>query len=97
MIHKNIVDTSVVFPHKMGPPYKRSLKVITAEFIKRLIQNDGKFFPLRLSSYILLPNVVVFPVGGHDSAEDALACLDLMKLKIKEDAKKLQQMSKTPS
>jgi DNA polymerase III epsilon subunit-like protein len=29
-------------------------------------------------------------VGGHDSKEDALACLDLMKMKVREDVKKLQ-------
>ena len=34
-----------------------------------------------------------FPVGGHDSAEDALTCLDLMKMKVKEDVKKLRQMA----
>jgi hypothetical protein len=29
-------------------------------------------------------------VGGHDSKEDALTCLDLMKMKVREDVKKLQ-------
>ncbi len=33
-------------------------------------------------------------VGGHDSAEDALACLDLMKQKAAEDVKKLKQMAR---
>ncbi|QQP41660.1 REX1_ RNA exonuclease 1 -like protein (Silurana) [Caligus rogercresseyi] len=32
-------------------------------------------------------------IGGHDSAEDALAALDLMKVKVKSDVKKLQQDS----
>jgi DNA polymerase III epsilon subunit-like protein len=30
-------------------------------------------------------------VGGHDSCEDALAALDLMKFKVREDVKILQQ------
>lgn len=34
------------------------------------------------------------PVGGHDSCEDALACLDLMKMKAKEDVKRLKQMAR---
>jgi len=32
--------------------------------------------------------------GGHDSKEDALACLDLMKLKVKEEVKKLQKKAR---
>ena len=30
----------------------------------------------------------VFPVGGHDSKEDAASCIELMMWKLKEDAKK---------
>ena len=72
LLHATVVDTSVVFPHKMGPPYKRALRMLAAELLLRIIQND---------------------VGGHDSAEDALACLDLMKMKVKEDVKKLRQFA----
>ena len=43
ILHATVVDTSVVFPHKMGPPYKRALKALAAENIQRLIQNDGNF------------------------------------------------------
>lgn len=73
LLHSTVVDTSVVFPHKMGPPYKRALKFLAADYLKRIIQND---------------------VSGHDSCEDALACLDLMKMKVKEDLKVLQQKAK---
>ena len=72
LLHETVVDTSVVFPHKMGPPYKRALRMLSAELLMRIIQND---------------------VGGHDSAEDALACLDLMKMKVKDDVKKLRQFA----
>ncbi|XP_019645760.1 PREDICTED: RNA exonuclease 1 homolog [Branchiostoma belcheri] len=64
IIHSKVVDTSVVFPHKMGPPYKRALRTLMNEFLQKIIQND---------------------VGGHDSKEDAVACVDLMKWRIKED------------
>ncbi|XP_063849289.1 serine-rich adhesin for platelets-like isoform X2 [Scylla paramamosain] len=66
IIHTTVVDTSVVFPHKMGAPYKRALKNLAAEYLKRIIQDD---------------------VSGHDSAEDAIACLHLMQWKVKEDLK----------
>ncbi len=36
------MDTSVVFPHKMGPPFKRALKFLAADHLKRIIQNDGE-------------------------------------------------------
>ena len=43
MLHQTVVDTSVVFPHKMGKPYKRALRMLAAEHLKRIIQNDGEF------------------------------------------------------
>ena len=41
LLHGTVVDTSVVFPHKMGPPYKRALRTLAVEQIQRIIQNDG--------------------------------------------------------
>ncbi|KFM63646.1 RNA exonuclease 1-like protein, partial [Stegodyphus mimosarum] len=66
LIHKTVIDTSVVFPHKMGLPYKRALKTLMAEKLNKIIQND---------------------VGGHDSNEDAVSCMELMLWKIKEELK----------
>ena len=43
VLHSTVVDTSVVFPHKMGPPYKRALRTLAVEQIQRIIQNDGEF------------------------------------------------------
>lgn len=67
LIHSTVVDTSVVFPHKMGLPYKRALRTLMAEYLNKIIQNN---------------------VEGHDSQEDAVACMELMLWKIKEDIKK---------
>ena len=64
-----MVDTSVVFPHKQGLPYKRKLKTLMSEYLKKVIQEGGTIDV------------------GHDSSEDAIACLQLMKWKIREDAK----------
>jgi len=66
LIHNTVVDTSVVFPHRLGPPRKQALRALAQDHLSRLIQND---------------------VGGHDSAEDAVTCMDLMLFRLKEDAK----------
>uniref|UniRef100_A0A8D0HAC0 RNA exonuclease 1 homolog n=1 Tax=Sphenodon punctatus TaxID=8508 RepID=A0A8D0HAC0_SPHPU len=66
LIHCTVVDTAVVFPHRLGMPYKRALRTLMADYLKRIIQDS---------------------VEGHDSSEDAGACMELMIWKIKEDAK----------
>lgn len=63
LIHDTVVDTSVLFPHKMGPPMKRALRNLTSEYLKKIIQNS---------------------VDGHDSAEDATVCMELIQFKLKE-------------
>jgi len=42
LLHSTVIDTSVVFPHKLGKPYKRALRALAADFLKRIIQNDGE-------------------------------------------------------
>ncbi|KAL5963766.1 hypothetical protein TSMEX_008498 [Taenia solium] len=66
-IHSKVVDTSVVFPHRRGLPYKRALRTIVSEYLEQLIQNDET---------------------GHDSKEDAVACMRLMQKKVKENLQK---------
>ncbi|XP_069694288.1 RNA exonuclease 1 homolog [Periplaneta americana] len=63
LIHSTVVDTSVVFPHKQGPPKKRALKTLCREHLNKIIQES---------------------VDGHDSAEDAKACMELMLWKLKD-------------
>ncbi|XP_055679057.1 putative exonuclease GOR [Lutzomyia longipalpis] len=58
MIHSLVVDTSILYPHKMGPPKKRALKTLCIENLKRIIQENE---------------------SGHDSAEDAEVCIQLLK------------------
>lgn len=41
LIHSVVVDTSVLFPHKMGPPKKRALKTLCIDHLKRIIQESG--------------------------------------------------------
>ncbi|KAM4745900.1 uncharacterized protein FYW61_016191 [Anableps anableps] len=66
LLHGTVVDTSVVFPHRLGPPNKLSLNSLTAEYLRRIIQES---------------------VCGHDTGEDAAACMELMLWKMKEDGK----------
>ena len=44
LIHKTVIDTSVVFPHKMGPPLKRALRNLMSEYLQKTIQEDGNHF-----------------------------------------------------
>ncbi|EFA00159.1 RNA exonuclease 1 homolog [Tribolium castaneum] len=66
IIHGTVIDTSVLFPHKMGLPHKRALKALASDFLKKIIQNS---------------------VSGHDSAEDAITCMELVKWKLREELK----------
>lgn len=58
LIHDVVVDTSVLYPHKMGPPKKRALKTLCIENLKKIIQEND---------------------SGHDSAEDSVVCIQLIK------------------
>uniref|UniRef100_A0A3Q0QZ88 Zgc:152968 n=1 Tax=Amphilophus citrinellus TaxID=61819 RepID=A0A3Q0QZ88_AMPCI len=71
LLHGMVVDTSVVFPHRLGPPHKLTLNKLTAEYLRRIIQES---------------------VCGHDTAEDAAACMELMLWKVKEDGKSKKMM-----
>lgn len=48
LIHRKVIDTSVVFPHKLGLPYKRALRNLMSEHLQKIIQEDGNLFLLRL-------------------------------------------------
>ena len=42
LIHSSVVDTAIVFPHRLGLPYKRALKNLMADYLKRIIQDNGE-------------------------------------------------------
>ncbi|XP_068279054.1 RNA exonuclease 1 homolog [Nyctibius grandis] len=67
LIHDTVVDTSIVFPHRLGLPHKRTLRSLMADYLRRIRQDD---------------------VGGHNSREDAIACMELILWKVKEDNKR---------
>uniref|UniRef100_A0A3Q3IJU6 Exonuclease domain-containing protein n=1 Tax=Monopterus albus TaxID=43700 RepID=A0A3Q3IJU6_MONAL len=74
LLHGTVVDTSAVFPHRLGPPHKLTLNNLTADYLRRIIQES---------------------VCGHDTAEDAAACMELMLWKVKEDGKMKNDGNKT--
>ncbi|XP_005077641.1 RNA exonuclease 1 homolog [Mesocricetus auratus] len=39
-IHSTVVDTSVLFPHHRGLPYKRSLRGLISQYLNQTIQNN---------------------------------------------------------
>jgi RNA exonuclease 1 len=38
LVHMTVIDTSLVFPHYYGMPFRRSLKSIVQSYLKREIQ-----------------------------------------------------------
>lgn len=60
--HPLVIDTSIIYDHSRGKPWRPSLKWLTHKFLKREIQLSA---------------------SGHDSIEDAKACMDLLKEKVK--------------
>ncbi|OCT97495.1 RNA exonuclease 1 homolog isoform X1 [Xenopus laevis] len=40
IIHRSVVDTAIVFPHRFGLPYKRALRSLMADHLKRIIQDS---------------------------------------------------------
>lgn len=63
IVHLRTIDTSLLYPHPRGLPYKSALRHLTKRWLGREIQTSK--------------------VGGHDSAEDAKAALELVQLKLK--------------
>ena len=57
LIHTCVVDTSIVFPHRRGPPLKRALRNLTSELLQRIIQEDGMYYVL-LNRYETAPNFI---------------------------------------
>lgn len=43
LIHDTVVDTSIMFPHRNGYPQKRALRNLCSEYLRKIIQNDGKY------------------------------------------------------
>jgi RNA exonuclease 1 len=60
LLHKNVLDTSILYPNARGLPYKNALRYLSAKYLGKQIQS-----------------------GVHDSNIDAVTCLDLLQLKVR--------------
>jgi CRISPR/Cas system CMR subunit Cmr6 (Cas7 group RAMP superfamily) len=74
MVHMTVIDTSLVFPHYYGMPFRRSLKSIVHSYLNSEIQAEN---------------------SGHDSYEDARACVELMLWKVRQDYNTTSSSSST--
>ncbi|KAM0432348.1 hypothetical protein ACHAPT_004890 [Fusarium lateritium] len=66
IVHPTIIDTVLLYPHRVGLPYRYGLKMLMDVHLNRKIQQETG------------PKML-----GHDSAEDARAAGDLVRLKIR--------------
>lgn len=82
MIHPTIVDTAFLFPHKLGLPYRNSLKSLVRKYLNRTIQDAGT------SGGGTDHNLL----AGHDSKEDAIAAGELVKYALKTRKEKLRSV-----
>lgn len=71
LTHPYCIDTSIIYHHTRGPPFRPGLKWLSSRYLKRDIQNTDPNHGGRI---------------GHDPREDATATLDLVKLKIQKGA-----------
>lgn len=68
LAHPWVIDTSVIYQHTRGPPYKASLKWLAGKWLNKEIQKPGKAGGVETI--------------GHNSEEDAKAAIELVKLKM---------------
>jgi hypothetical protein len=70
VVHPTLVDTILLYPHKRGLPIRHGLKMLMETLLNRAIQ---------------LETDGNNAVQGHDSAEDARAAGDLVRLKVEQE------------
>ena len=59
LIHSKVVDTSIVFPHRLGPPYKRALRNLMADYLKKIIQDSGELWKIFLLDLALAKELLL--------------------------------------
>ncbi|POS84591.1 hypothetical protein EPUL_003462 [Erysiphe pulchra] len=80
VIHPTIIDTAFLFPHKLGLPYRNSLKSLARKYLNRTIQDAGTS----------VGGIEDNSLAGHDSKEDAIAAGELVKYVLKTRKEKLR-------
>jgi RNA exonuclease 1 len=83
IVHCRVIDSSALYPHASGLPYKIALKTLTKDLLGVDIQDcsgEALIYCILLVGDITV--VLIFYSDGHDSAEDAIAALQLVLLKV---------------
>ena len=72
LIHARCIDTSIIFPHLLGFPFRRSLKFLAVEHLRKFVQ-DGR------RSSGSGDGSSGSGKEGHDSVEDAVVSMELVR------------------
>ncbi|KAM7218758.1 hypothetical protein V8F06_005912 [Rhypophila decipiens] len=76
VIHPTLIDTVLLFPHRVGLPVRHGLKQLMANHLNKIIQADPE------------PGSETL---GHDSAEDARAAGELVRYRLMMEWRRLQR------
>lgn len=82
LIHPTIIDTALLFPHKIGLPYRNALRVLVQQHLGRTIQSGGG----------VMGSVEDSLTAGHSSLEDARSAGDLVLWAVKREWEKMKAM-----
>lgn len=82
IVHHRCVDTALIFPHRAGPPYRRSLKdlCVARPCLSFVYSNASCRTKEKLGKTIQVGTGDI--TVGHSSLEDAIATLDLVRWHI---------------
>ncbi|SCV71928.1 BQ2448_4622 [Microbotryum intermedium] len=75
-VHRKVIDTAILFPHPNGGTWRHSLRNLTKDILGRLI--CGLVLQFIQDSD---------PALGHSSVDDSKAALELVRWKVKEQAR----------
>ncbi|KAI8338643.1 hypothetical protein BC941DRAFT_423461 [Chlamydoabsidia padenii] len=88
MRHPYIIDTSIIYHHDNGPPYRASLRGLSLRYLKRHIQEKNNNDSLVATTNIKSTYQDQQPTPrGHDPCEDAIASMELVQLKMEKGPK----------
>ena len=53
------MDNSIVFPHRLGPPYKRALRNLMADYLEEIIQDSGELWKIFILNLALAKELLL--------------------------------------
>jgi RNA exonuclease 1 len=76
IVHHQCIDTAILFPHRAGPPYRRSLRDLCVVLDVNLYMT---YEIDRAKEHLGLTIQAGGGTSGHSSIEDSVATLDLVR------------------